>query len=309
VQFFDIILQKSITRKFIVLTIFLVLIYGLTGCVSTSEYQNVLGLLDKTKHERDTLQRQKNGLKANSVMMRNRISDIERQAEVLGFNLEKTADSLSTKNRELEQTSEMLNETRSELTEEQLRAQESNQRLMAAGQALDAKEHALKTTQAELQKASAYMKRTHKLYDELVGELKGELKSKQVKIKQIKDGIIVNLSQEILFPSGRANLNKQGKKVLARVSERLKGKPYKIVIAGFTDNVAISGSLLKKFPSNWELAGARASSVVRLFEKSGISSSKLMATSYGENNAVASNSTAEGRKKNRRIEIRLRSIK
>lgn len=308
-QSFYMSLGKLLTAKILIMAIILSAVYGLTGCVSTSEYQNVLALYDKAKKERDLLQRQKNGLKGNNLMMRNRIADIERQASELGFKLEKTSDSLSSTHRELQQASQMLDITRSELTEEQLRAEQSNQRLRAAGEALDAKEQALRTTQAELQKTSEYMKRTHKLYDELVSELKGELESNQVKIKRMKGGIVVNLSQEILFASGRARLNKQGVAVLARVSERLKGKPYNIVIAGFTDNIPISGVLLKKYPSNWELAGARASSVVRLFERSGIDSSKLIATSYGQNNAVDSNDTAEGRKKNRRIEIRLQSIK
>ena len=79
-------------------------------------------------------------------------------------------------------------------------------------------------------------------------------------------------------------------------------------MAGFTDNIPIRGSLTKKFPTNWELAGARAASVVRLLEKEGVDKLKLTAVSYGENQPVASNDTPEGRSQNRRIEIRMRPV-
>ena len=77
---------------------------------------------------------------------------------------------------------------------------------------------------------------------------------------------------------------------------------------GFTDNVPIRGNLAKRYPTNWELAGARAASVVRLLESTGIDSTKLIASSYGDNFPVASNDTEEGRAQNRRIEIRLRPL-
>ena len=68
----------------------------------------------------------------------------------------------------------------------------------------------------------------------------------------------------------------------------------------------IKGPLTKRYPSNWELAGARASSVVRLFERAGIDGERLQAISRAEFAPVSSNNDAEGRGQNRRIEIRLR---
>jgi chemotaxis protein MotB len=152
------------------------------------------------------------------------------------------------------------------------------------------------------------MKKTDKLYDDLVQQLSSELDAKTIKIQEMKDGVNVNLSEDILFSSGSAALNKSGQEVIIKVSEKLKDIPHQVIVAGFTDNIPIRGSLTQKYPTNWELAGARAASVVRLLEKQGVDSDKLTAVSYGENEPVASNETAEGRSQNRRIEIRLRPV-
>jgi chemotaxis protein MotB len=142
-------------------------------------------------------------------------------------------------------------------------------------------------------------------YDSLVAQLKDELASGQVQIEQLKEGLRVNLSQEILFPTGSAELDAQGRDVLRRVAFELAKVPHRIEVEGHTDNVPIRGNLAKTYPSNWELAGARAASVVRLFAEGGIDSDRLAAVSFGEEKPVASNASEEGRALNRRIEVRL----
>ena len=191
-----------------------------------------------------------------------------------------------------------------------------NAELDATNAELLRRQQELQTTMAKLNesdkklKATAdYMSKTNKLYDDLVKELSSEVDAKKIKIKELKDGISVNLSEDILFPSGSAELNKNGVKVITKVSTKLKGIPHQVIVAGFTDNVPIKGGLAKIYPTNWELAGARAASVVRVLEAAGVDSRKMTAVSYGDNEPVASNKTAEGRAQNRRIEIRLRPVK
>lgn len=142
-------------------------------------------------------------------------------------------------------------------------------------------------------------------YDALVTELKDELSSGQVQIEQLRDGIRVNLAQEILFPTGSAELDARGRDVLARVSAQLAKVRHRIEVEGHTDDVSIRGTLAKRYPSNWELAGARAARVVRLFEEKGVTGSRLVAVSFGEKKPVASNLSEKGRARNRRIEVRL----
>ena len=93
-----------------------------------------------------------------------------------------------------------------------------------------------------------------------------------------------------------------------KVGKQLADVPYQTIVAGFTDNAPISSNLAKTFPSNWDLAAARATQVVRILQGSGVVSDRLVAVSFGENEPVAANDTKEGRQQNRRIEIRLRPI-
>jgi len=142
-------------------------------------------------------------------------------------------------------------------------------------------------------------------YDALLSELQDEVASGKVQIERLRDGIRVNLAQDILFPTGSAELDAQGRDVLTRVSSELAKGGHRIEVEGHTDNVPIKGALLRTYPSNWELAGARAASVVRLFEEKGVNRDGMAAVSFGEMRPVASNDDPEGRAKNRRIEIRL----
>ena len=162
--------------------------------------------------------------------------------------------------------------------------------------------------QQELDVIKAKAEEQKATYAKLVKELSGELDTRKLTIQQMKDGINVNLTEDILFPSGSATLRDSGREVLNKVAEQLQQVPYQIIVSGFTDNLPIKGSLASRFPSNWDLAAARATNVVRLLEQQKVPAVKLVAASYGENQPVADNATDAGRKQNRRIEIRLRPV-
>jgi chemotaxis protein MotB len=80
----------------------------------------------------------------------------------------------------------------------------------------------------------------------------------------------------------------------------LKEDAHTIQVEGHTDNLPIRQV---QFPSNWELSAVRASRVVRLFIESGIGENRLVAVGHGSNDPVASNETAEGRMRNRRVQV------
>ena len=142
-------------------------------------------------------------------------------------------------------------------------------------------------------------------YDALLAELEQEVTAGKIQIERLREGIRLNLAQDILFPTGSAELDEQGRDVLGRVSEQLARSSHRVEVEGHTDAQPIGGALAKTYPSNWELAGARAARVVRLFEEKGVDRQSLAAVSFGEIHPVASNADAEGRARNRRIEIRL----
>jgi chemotaxis protein MotB len=161
---------------------------------------------------------------------------------------------------------------------------------------------------SKLREREEEAKKLQDTYDGLVANLKKELQAGQVQVQQLRDGLRVNVAQDILFDSGSAALDTNGTEVLQRVATQLKKSGQQIVVIGHTDNKPIGPALIKQYPTNWELAGARAASVVRLFDESGLSSKRLLAASVADTQPVASNKSEEGRAKNRRIEIRLRPV-
>ena len=120
----------------------------------------------------------------------------------------------------------------------------------------------------------------------------------------LRDGrMLLELANDILFDSGKAELKDVGRRTLTEVAQVLKGMPdRRFQVSGHTDNVQISTA---RFPSNWELSTARAVAVVKLLVDAGMSPRNLSAAGYGEFAPAAPNDTADRRAKNRRIGIAL----
>jgi len=159
---------------------------------------------------------------------------------------------------------------------------------------------ALEQQKAQLQTASQQDKSQ---YDALVRNLTEEVKKGELQVRQYKDMLTVDVAEQLFFDSGRADLKDTGKEVLKKVGEAIKGYNDKVIrIVGHTDNVPIK---TRVFPSNWELSVARATTVVRYLQETGIPPERMIASGRAEYQPVAENDTPEGRKKNRRIEITL----
>lgn len=137
---------------------------------------------------------------------------------------------------------------------------------------------------------------------DLLKALRPEISKGTVSVNQAGDALTINLASSLLFDSGQEQLKAGGADALRRVGNVLKDFPEKSVhVAGYTDNVAIKGALAKKFPSNKELSDARADSAAQALRDGGVGS--LTAAGHGESDPVASNNTAAGRAKNRRVEV------
>lgn len=177
--------------------------------------------------------------------------------------------------------------------------------LAADVEELEAVRQALETSLESREAEVVELASLRDTYQGLVGDLESELRAGQIEIEQLRDGLELQLSDEILFQSGSAQLGPHGLSVLQRVGGQLRSSHYRIEVLGHTDDVPIRGNLVVRYPTNWELAGARAARVVRLFEEQGIDPTRLSAVSIGPNRPRANNDSAEGRARNRRIEIRL----
>jgi chemotaxis protein MotB len=163
----------------------------------------------------------------------------------------------------------------------------------------------LTARELELARQHAEVAKLRGTYQGLVSDLEEEVASGQIEIRQLREGLLLNVSDDILFDSGSATVQAGGRKVLLKVANRLGKLEHQIQVEGHTDNLAIHGGLANRYPTNWELAGARAASVVRLFREAGIAGERLSAISYAEFQPVAANDSPDERARNRRIEIRL----
>ncbi|MFP6578946.1 MAG: OmpA family protein [Myxococcota bacterium] len=166
-------------------------------------------------------------------------------------------------------------------------------------------ERELRESRDELAARSFEVESLRGAYDSLVGDLESEVAAGQIEIQRLRDGIEVNVSDRLLFDSGRADLNPEGRAVILRVATQLAGTGGRIEVLGHTDDLAIRKSLSGRYPSNWELGGARAAAVVRVFEEEGIAPERLSAVSRGSAAPRVPNDSAASRARNRRIEIRV----
>ena len=114
-------------------------------------------------------------------------------------------------------------------------------------------------------------------------------------------GLVVTVvTDRVLFDIGEADLRPEGREVLDHLAPALARLPNHISVEGHTDNTPISG----RYPSNWELSTARATTVLReLIEGHALAAGRLQAAGYADQRAVAGNDTVEGRAANRRVEI------
>ena len=121
-----------------------------------------------------------------------------------------------------------------------------------------------------------------------------------VEVKESDVGAVITISDMVLFRSGEATMVPEGVEIMAKLAEVLKQFRYPIRVVGHTDNVPITTAL---FPSNWELSTARAAQVVRFLIERGLNPLMLTAQGFAEYRPVDTNDNAQGRAKNRRVEV------
>lgn len=135
----------------------------------------------------------------------------------------------------------------------------------------------------------------------LVDRFKPLVDAGRLRVKIVEGRMVVELATDILFASGSADLSDDGKAAITEVAGLLASIPdRRFQVEGHTDNVPIKTN---RFPSNWELAAARAITVVKTMIEAGMGPERVSAASYGEYKPTAENDTKENKARNRRIEI------
>jgi len=138
-------------------------------------------------------------------------------------------------------------------------------------------------------------------YRQVIEKFKALVSSGKLKIRIVRGQMVVEMSSNILFESGKSELSEEGEAALAQLASILMTiSDRSFQVAGHTDNVPINS---KRFPSNWELSSARAVTVVRYLQDQGVRPANLSAAGYAEYQPGSTNESEDGRAANRRIEI------
>ena len=158
--------------------------------------------------------------------------------------------------------------------------------------------------QAEAQEQKESIGKAEMAEDERKVALRQEIGQGLVAVDRQEDKVIITVGAGGAFPSGSAELTASARKIMEEIAGVNESGSGAITVSGHTDDVPlIFGS---QFRDNWDLAAARASSVVQALENTGkVPASRMQAVSFGESKPVATNDTARGRATNRRIEIEI----
>jgi chemotaxis protein MotB len=209
------------------------------------------------------------------------LRDLQRQKEL-------TAE----RDRQVQARAEELSQLKRRLAESEAAMQNAQRALNNATKSME-----------DLARAQAQAEARAAQFRKLVAQFRKMTEAGKLKVEIRDNRMIVSVGDKILFDPGKTQLKKEGAETLKEVTAVLKeveGRDFQV--AGHTDDTPIRSA---RFRSNWDLATARAVEVVNFMIASGMQPSRLSAAGYGAQAPVSPNDTAEGRSKNRRIEITL----
>ena len=174
----------------------------------------------------------------------------------------------------------------------------------AADAAIQSGNAASAEAKAEAEQQKASNDKAEIAEDDLKVALRQEIGQGLVAVDRQEDKVIITVGAGGAFPSGSAELTEAARKIMEEIAGVNEAGSGEITVSGHTDDVPlIFGS---QFRDNWDLAAARAASVVQALEDTGkVPAGRMQAVSFGESQPVESNDTARGRATNRRIEIEI----
>lgn len=246
------------------------------GCVSAKKYEALEADLAKAQGE---LTQARTEIKDLSVAL----EEAEAEGETLRGKVASLEEQLA------------LAETRASDAEQQLAEVLKDRSKLAAS--VEDMQRAL----AELQRKQAQVEARAAEYRNVLAKFKSLIDNGKLKAKIVDGRMVLELQTDILFASGSADLSAEGATTIREVGALLGTIPdRKFQVEGHTDNVPIK---TKSYPSNWELASARAINVVKEMVNAGMPGKRISAASFADTRPTASNQTDEGRAANRRIEI------
>lgn len=139
------------------------------------------------------------------------------------------------------------------------------------------------------------------LYSDLQSFVQERDLQQSVQLELTERGVVVRFADRILFDLGKADLKPEAIAILDQLAEVLREVPNPVRVEGHTDDLPINN---ERFPSNWELSTARATTVIKqLVEEYGLDPRQFSAAGYGEYRPLVPNDSMENRALNRRVDI------
>ena len=290
-----------------------------SSCVSKKIYNDLEGKYADLKKEHNQLTDENQGLTAAKTQLENDLkTNQEELAKVKAERdqLQNELASATLKLKTLQDSYAALEKNSNDALESNMK---KNRELLAQ---LGAKENALAAEQERLNKLQADLKDR----SQRVNDLESMIAAKEASMQQLKETlskalnsfegkglsvyqkngkVYVSMENKLLFQTGSWSVGTEGKKAIVEVGKVLAQNPeISVLIEGHTDNDKILGSIGGGIESNWDLSTKRATAIVTILsENKGVNKENLTAAGRGEFAPIASNETAEGKAKNRRIEI------
>lgn len=290
-----------------------------TSCVSKKIFTDLENKYTELKKENrlladenEDLKKSKNLLEMANDSLKTELSKLKSNCDKLQADCTATANNLKT----LQASYNALEKNSSEALETNMN---KNRELLAQ---LSNKEKALAAEQDRLNKMRAELERSSKRLSELesmiaakdasMKKLKETLskalnafEGKGLTVEQKNGKVYVSMENKLLFQTGSWAVGSEGRKAVVEVGKVLAQNPdITVLIEGHTDNDKILGSIGGGIENNWDLSTKRATAIVNILaENGGIKKVNLTAAGRGEYAPLMSNETAEGKAKNRRIEI------
>lgn len=248
----------------------------LASCVSKKKYLESQVALRYLKYDSTQLANKVNSLNTTVADLQGQLTDLKQKIS----DQEKLIADLKSQNEQLNSTAST---TKTQLTKSQQELQDQQKKLQQLQDLLDQQ----KRKSDELKK---------KMTDALSGFAASDLT-----VTQKNGKVYVSLSENLLFPSGSAAVNAKGKEALGKLAGVLNANlDISVNIEGHTDSIPIR----KSYEDNWSLSLARSASIVRILVKDyAVEPTRVIASGHSEYDPVESNSTSEGRARNRRTEI------
>ena len=289
----------------------------LTSCVSSKVYKDLEGRYDNLERENSQLSTDLEDLRERNARNEQDLQNLHVEYEKAVAERDRLQEEYSATKASYEKLKNSYDALEANSSSALAENSRRNRELLAE---LEAKEKALAAEQSRLERLEKDLAARSRRVDELesviaakdakMNALKNSLsealtnfEGRGLTVEQRNGNVYVSMENKLLFSSGSWAVGAEGRRAVQQLGEVLADNPdIAVLIEGHTDNVPYGGS--GQLKDNWDLSTKRATAIVQILrENSNIDPQNLTAAGRGEYAPIASNETAEGKAKNRRIEV------